>query len=144
MVLNSRDLLCIFYFFLYTSDRVQNLGDGLWTSFCLSRVHFAFVWFAERITFPRKHHNSTYWGVQSPEFQSQKYLCLLKNDLLISWFGNGSNKSLFGCVSALSTIYDCRTWKLGEVEPPVISMNTLFANKKEIDVGLHVQLLPLG
>jgi len=58
----------------------------------------------------------------------------VKNDLLIPWFGTGSNKGLFG-YGNVPNINDTRTWKLGKVEPPVISKNILFANKKEMDVG---------
>ena len=57
-------------------------------------------------------------------------MSLVKNDLLIPRFGTGSNKGLFGCGNA-PNINGTRTWKMGKVEPPVISKNILFANKKK-------------
>ena len=59
----------------------------------------------------------------------------MKNDLLIPWLGTGSNKGLFWLGSVPNITHDTRIWKLGKVEPPVLSKNILFANKKEIDVG---------
>lgn len=50
--------------------------------------------------------------------------------LLIPWFGNGSNKSLFQCRS-VANIHDTVMWKcVGVGGAIVIPKNILFANKK--------------